>query len=449
MKKYLYILLYTVFAIFAGMAQTLSGKGKIDLLLDFARFQYDETSSYVEFYYTVNVGNLSPDMFPENKIDLTFNLYGKEETVPQASSPITIYLKNGEKGEDSYTGLVKTVLPVGEYRAELVPAQNTATDIIDKKVSSFKLNVFKNDRITLSDIEVGSSIIRSNNRKSDFYKNTLEIIPNPSNVFGYGSSKLGYYIELYNVSAAGTEGNININVNIVDLDGNLQMEKSYNRPKNNDSYVEVGFFDVSNLQKGYYTLIFSVSDRDKNYSVYRKKLLYIDNPDRIDNFNAKIDALYKVSRYAHMPETELADKVAQAMYLLTNKQKYIVQNLKTVEAKRKWLFRFWYDKNLSEPEFETEFEKRIAYCNDHFREGGKEGWKTDRGRIYIVYGPPEEVEKKALAAQTNPYQVWKYYNIQGGVSFYFVDEMGLGQYRLVHSTHKDEVYDPNWESTLY
>jgi len=57
-----------------------------------------------------------------------------------------------------------------------------------------------------------------------------------------------------------------------------------------------------------------------------------------------------------------------------------------------------------------------------------EGWRTDRGMVYIRFGAPENVERHPFETNSRPYEVWRYYNLN--YEFVFVDDTGFGDYRL-------------------
>jgi hypothetical protein len=79
--------------------------------------------------------------------------------------------------------------------------------------------------------------------------------------------------------------------------------------------------------------------------------------------------------------------------------------------------------------------RRIAYANDHFADTKVDGWKTDRGRIYITYGPPDEKETHPSGNATSsvPYEQWLYHLIAGvgtNVVIEFIDPDKTGEYRM-------------------
>jgi len=79
---------------------------------------------------------------------------------------------------------------------------------------------------------------------------------------------------------------------------------------------------------------------------------------------------------------------------------------------------------------------------------GREGWEIDRGRVYILHGEPDEIERMPSSEDRKPYEIWHFYQIENGVQFIFVDRSGFGDYLLVHSTKRGELQDPTWERYL-
>ncbi len=104
-------------------------------------------------------------------------------------------------------------------------------------------------------------------------------------------------------------------------------------------------------------------------------------------------------------------------------------------SQREHLFRqFWNkrDPTPSTPENErmNEYYRRIAYANAHFS-SFRDGWETDMGKVYVIFGAPTDVERHPFDIDKKPYEVWYYYDINR--KFLFVDEDGFGQYRLKSS----------------
>jgi GWxTD domain-containing protein len=139
-------------------------------------------------------------------------------------------------------------------------------------------------------------------------------------------------------------------------------------------------------------------------------------------------------------------------YIITDEERRAYKKLRTDEEREQFIEAFWRrrdpDPDTETNEYLEEHYERIAYANQHFA-SGIPGWKTDRGRIYIMYGPPHEKETHPTGGQydrpsyhgggsttTYPFEVWFYRHLPGvgsGVEIEFVDPTGTGEYRLARS----------------
>ncbi|HEV2446390.1 MAG TPA: GWxTD domain-containing protein, partial [Candidatus Sulfopaludibacter sp.] len=134
-------------------------------------------------------------------------------------------------------------------------------------------------------------------------------------------------------------------------------------------------------------------------------------------------------------------------YIITDQERAAFKALTTNEEREKFIEQFWLVRDPTpgtpENEFKTEHYRRIAYANDRFA-AGVPGWKTDRGRIYITYGPPDEIEDHGKGGTgTFPYQQWRYRFIEGvgkDVIIEFVDPTYTGEYHMtMDATEKDAL----------
>lgn len=125
-------------------------------------------------------------------------------------------------------------------------------------------------------------------------------------------------------------------------------------------------------------------------------------------------------------------------YIITDAERSAFKNLQSNPELEHFIEQFWQRRDPTpgtvENEFKEEHYRRIAYANDQFP-GPIPGWKTDRGRIYITYGPPDEKETHPLgnAPSNVPFEQWLYHLIEGvgtNVVIEFVDPNKTGEYRM-------------------
>jgi len=132
--------------------------------------------------------------------------------------------------------------------------------------------------------------------------------------------------------------------------------------------------------------------------------------------------------------------------IMTGPEKKIFKKLPSEESKEEFMKEFWKkrdpDLSTEENEFKKEFENRLAYANLRFKSEGIPGWKTDRGRIYMYLGPPDQVYEQPYLNYSNlkGYLVWVYYKYRLGVEF--MDRTGTNKYDLkINSTHSFRLMD--------
>jgi len=122
-------------------------------------------------------------------------------------------------------------------------------------------------------------------------------------------------------------------------------------------------------------------------------------------------------------------------YIVTNEERTAFKKLRTREEFEQFIEQFWLRRDPTpgtvENEFKEEHYRRIAYANDHFSMAGFAGWKTDRGRVYITYGPPDEKEIHPDAIPPN--EQWLYHYLEGvgtNIIVEFTDPNHTGEFRM-------------------
>jgi GWxTD domain-containing protein len=156
-------------------------------------------------------------------------------------------------------------------------------------------------------------------------------------------------------------------------------------------------------------------------------------------------------------------------YIITDEEKQAFKRLNTDEERQQFVEQFWLRRDptpdTEENEYKEEHYRRIEYANDHYA-SGIPGWKTDRGMIYIKYGPADEVESHPSGGSyqrpyeegggetsTYPFEDWRYRYIEGvgtNVIIEFVDTTMTGEYKIsIDPGEKDALlYVPGAGLTL-
>jgi len=215
-------------------------------------------------------------------------------------------------------------------------------------------------------------------------------------------------------------------------------ERKFVRNKVYNSVVEVGTVNVNMLPTGIYYLDVVISEVDGSILAENRRKFFIYNP----SVAPRIDTSSITAELLGIDEKSLDDEFSKAVYISTQEEASIYSQLKGVDAKRRFLGAFWARRGGVE--FRKKYLERVEQANVKFATRLTPGWRTDRGRVYIIYGPPDEVERYPYYENMKPYEIWHYYNLQGGVIFVFGDRTGFGSYELLHSTLVGEIKNEEW-----
>jgi len=158
------------------------------------------------------------------------------------------------------------------------------------------------------------------------------------------------------------------------------------------------------------------------------------------------------------------------VWIITDEERAAFKQLSNDEERDNFIEAFWQRRDptpdTEENEYKEEHYRRIAYANEHFA-AGIPGWKSDRGRIYIMYGPADEIESHPSGGtyerpieegggetSTFPFEDWRYRYLEGigqEVIIEFVDDCQCGAYEMTMDRSKKDalLYTPNAGLTLY
>ncbi|HKQ73623.1 MAG TPA: GWxTD domain-containing protein [Blastocatellia bacterium] len=156
-------------------------------------------------------------------------------------------------------------------------------------------------------------------------------------------------------------------------------------------------------------------------------------------------------------------------WIITDEERKTFDSLKNDDERENFIEQFWLrrdpDPDTDVNEYREEYYQRIAYANEHFT-SGIPGWKTDRGRIYVMFGKADQIESHPSggsydrpawegggSTSTYPFEIWWYRYIEGvgsDVEIEFVDPTGSGEYRIARSPNEKDalLYTPNAGLTL-
>lgn len=431
-------------------------------ILDAAVFRYDSTLTSMELYIAFPQSRMPYVKTGEGRykwsgvFDLKILRGDSLVHEKQWRNENTVEDTTGIRDGVDFMDALRIPLSPAEYRAVLYYRDLQVPEIQGSSSLVVAVSRFPADSVRLSSIEIANKISKSPPDSSlPFYKNTLQVVPHPSHLYSPGKPFLYYYAESYGLDRLGPDTNYVFETLVQDAQMNPCADVEPVRRMKTitaESSVDWGAIRVGTLAAGKYHLTVRLADEAGKVLDSRTVPFFVYQPGAASgaDWSQNPERMYMSSEFAAMSDSEIASDFQMAEYLSARNERKQFKELKDLEARRKWLFEFWRKRDSNprtiENEFRMEYLQKVREANDKFHSRQQEGWKTDRGRVFLKYGEPGSVMRYPNESGYRPYEIWYYDNIQGGVEFVFVDFNLNNEYRLVHSNLRGEIENSDWKA---
>lgn len=453
-----------------GRAQSLP----VQLDVDYAAFMYDDERTLVEFYLGIGARSLTYTAAEgggyRSELPLHLALRPTSASAPAGASTTAVWEQDATlqfSAADTSTLAIgqffldrmRAAVPPGEYALDVTVPADEATGRGELRLNLDPVLVpdySNDDEAALSDLTLATAIRASTDREGPFYHNGLDVVPNPSGLFGEGLSRLNYYAEAYGIPETLGEGPYTL---LVFVSGSASgaplpgMEQRVQRDAR-DPDVLAGNFDLSALPSGGYELHVAVLRASNEALVQRTKRFFVVNPGVAAAAVAGGPEGIDAARFAVMGDEEVDLALRQVRALATSNEISQLMRLRSTDAKRAFLATFWRNRDADTDPTQNisynEFQERLRAIG-RFSRGDTPAYETDRGRVYLRYGQPAEVEPHPFEENQVPHEIWTYYDIPGQAgqkTFIFADREGMATYDLIFSDVIGEPSNSNWRDML-
>jgi len=420
-----------------GTVFPFRSEGELAFNIDMYRYDLPDSAVSLEVCYSLDLAQLSLETTPREDFSFTFDL--------------TLINK---KGKNVFNSVETKRISQGMDQSG---AFQSFIDLVRLKVIPDSLNLV----LTLSDSVSGRSgtvdqwiylrpasgelalvspmfitqLSRSQGAANVFTRHGFDMIPNPSRFYdaSQGAEAFFIYLEINNLDYdPANASEYDVVCRVEDMAGNTVSQvdqKQLKKVSRNTSRIEK--ISLKNMPTGMYSVSIQVSEPDKGKS------------DQVKRYFTVYSGESKVQSVLPMDEASIKNYYDQIKYIATDKELEVFKNLDPA-GMQEFLLGFWKSKDPTPAtpvnEFMIHHFQRIEYCRQNFRNG----INSDRGRIYVTYGPPVDIERSASTLRySKPVEIWTY-SLEGRIEFVFVDRTNDDSYVLMHSTHPDEINNPNW-----
>lgn len=429
MRKFVYILILVAICVGLADAQGFRRSIKHDedeyFTVDHALFKADLTSNdgRLEVYYQIFNRALNFEEFDdyfEAEYELSIKVIGDHDSDAgnyEHNQKVRVLSHQKAISRTDYrTNQVNFTLHPGKYEVITTLYDPQHNKEIERK---FKVEVDKYDdkKPMISDIEMIQALSPRNDNPSVFDKGDLRLIPSVRHKYGQMEDmKLYFYMELYQGRDSLDE--IRVETVLRHLTKGMLYRDSLTTVFDTPIKRQFREISIDDLRPGKYELFVTLKGRR----------------------NKKIDVKYADFEILWSAQAMLKhdyDVIVHQIALIASKEE--VEQLEdkvTLEDRINAFNAFWESKDPTpgtvENETKNEFYRRVAIANENFSFTYDNGWSTDRGRIYIMYGEPDQVDDYPIVPDRRPYQEWHYYHGSTYRKFIFEDTNEDGDYRLIY-----------------
>jgi GWxTD domain-containing protein len=336
----------------------------------------------------------------------------------------------------------------GRYSVEVAVADSATGRVTRQRsaIEAFGTRPAASDVLLASALRAATGAVDTEPRSGEIRKGALFVETSGAPVLTPQQSRLGYYEELYAERAESAT----VALRVLSREGRQVVAAQPQRiGLDAGGGVAQGLIDLSGLPPGRYRLEMAVATPDSQ--AVRSAEFGMTGFETV----AKMAQLAPagLDMFASLQEAELDSLYEPLIYLMKPEEQGVYSTL-TVDGKRGYLRRFWATRNPSPGAGKNDaMERFYAYVKEasrRFREGGASrvpGWRTDRGRIFVKYGRPDEVLSRPQSGSGKPYEVWKY--TRGRPRRYiFLDLTQFGNFALIWTDDRTEQTLPNWSVLL-
>ncbi len=451
-------------ALFVGGIQAQN----LQASLSFAKYYNPEMGSYVETYLSVDAAGVRLVNTEDGKYQANVNLllmFKRNDSIIQFSktqlnSPVVTDTLNVNF---KFLDQQRFFLPNGKYTLEIEFEDANKDTEITKAQTDIELD-FTKESIQLSDVEFLSSYEKSTEWKVNT-KNGFDMVPHVSTFYPESEDKLTYYIEIYNSAKILGENEKFLvsafisNFNSTEVVNNLIVRR---RMEAKEVNVLLSQFDLSELASGNYFLNLEVRSKTNEVMVANKSFFQTSNPSVIFNEDllAKVeDGSSFVSKFGN---DSLVYLIKSVYPIATPIERSFIEN--SLEAsdemqRRKFLAYFWGSRDNQNPEYAwKKYQVEVMKTNRSFGNKYVPGFATDRGRVYLQYGPPNTISDQEYESGggrhegTVPYQIWHYYEIaeqRDGKFVFYNPHLIPNGHTLLHSNVIGEISNAHWQTYLH
>ena len=365
-------------------------------------------------------------------------------------------------GVQDFSDIHRISLPEGDYTLNLELRDRNQPGDPARTVSQDVALRFPTDRVNFSDILLLESYEKAET-EGPRVKNGFLLTPLVDDFFGKERNRLVFYTEFYNSLSLLGESDLLLRYQLLQHENQRPLDdySGFSRQKSREAGAFIGEFDISGLPSGNYQV--QVELRDKQNTVLAGQTCFFQRsrPSELPADSGMTAAMagFKDATGSFVVLYTNKDTLAEYIRCLwpisnPNENTFAINQLGIADLRmmQSFFYDFWYRRDASNPKGAWDkYHEEVKKVNANYSSGNKKGYLTERGRVYLRYGAPNQLSRMYNEPSSYPYEIWQYYTLGNQTNRKFVfynPEIGGNDFRLLHSDARGEIFDSQWMAML-
>jgi GWxTD domain-containing protein len=350
----------------------------------------------------------------------------------------------------------------GKYDLEIIIADRHA-----EKKNAFQVKLpieisFPTDRVTVSDIQLIESYSKAEKGQTSLLtKSGYNLIPYVDNYYPPTVNTIRFYTEIYHTSSVIPDEMCLITYHIETYEQQRIMEKfrGFTRRTSASVIPLLGEFPIGLLPSGNYYLTVEVRNKKNEILAFRQCAFIRFSPQADSIRNRELEELNIENTFAAAitHRDSLMEYILSLRPIATSQEiTFHTNQLKVarIETMQKFFYDFWHKRNPENPaKAWQDYHEEVKKVNAEFSTRTFKGYDTDRGRIYLKYGPPNTRTKEYHEPSAYPYEIWHYYKIGNQMNRKFIfynTDLVTNNFTILYSdVIGEQTGITNWQAELH
>lgn len=373
-------------------------------------------------------------------------------------------------------------LPNGTYNLEIL-IKDANSDYEPGPTNQVVVVDFPENEVSLSGIQLVESFTETS-EPNQLTKSGYDLVPYVNNYLPDQVNSLIFYTEIYNTDkVVGADGRFLVNYYLETYETGKKLNKFTSFKRENAQPVNILFanFNIEALPSGNYRLVVEARNSENKVLASNKLFFQRNNPDVTPDYADYTGVSAQSSFVSKITSKDTLRRFIDYVGPISTDMELNFVNYQIdkgdadLEMMQRYFFNFWLDRDELNPEYAwKQYLSAVELVNEQFGAPGKKGtkgYKTDMGRVYLKYGPPNTITDRPFDASTSgmtindggtnapdagsvPYQIWHYYSLDElnlrNRKFVFANvHIALNNYKLIHSNVPGEIQNENWQAELH